>query len=140
MKDLATVFIVVLLTFICSLAIFTGNARLPAAVIMIPPVILIQPLLAGVNTALHLIYAARGRIRLAALPVMWASCIVPLYIYCYCINMFGGLLGLGFTFIVYGLFTVLPVFVISSLTSAVSYYRRVDRMSNPGSPSDNDGT
>lgn len=52
MKDLATVFIVVLLTFICSLAIFRYILLIAEMIIIIPLVLI------GVNTVLHIKYAA----------------------------------------------------------------------------------
>lgn len=117
MKDLATVFIVVLLTFICSLAIFRYILLIAEMIIIIPLVLI------GVNTVLHIKYAARGRISLALLPVAWAFCIAPLYICCY-IAANSRASEKTIAFLVLSFVALAPVFMVSLLTSAVSRWRK----------------
>lgn len=115
MKDSAISFVAVLLTFICSLTIFAEYA--PGAEMIVPLALI------GVNTALHLVYATRRRISLALLPAAWASCVAPLYIYCYSIDHYS-LYDKRFAFIVLGVIALAPVFAVSLLTSIVSGFMR----------------
>lgn len=131
MKDFLTALIVVVFTYICSLTIVI-QAGVPGSII---PVALAQIF---VNSALHSQLCAKGRISAAALPAAWALCVIPLYIYSFHIDRFSGFFGRDFTFMVLGFFTLLPIFAVSALTSAVSCYRRGRAASKQESPLDND--
>lgn len=130
MNNLAAVFIIVLLSFVCSLSIF--RYILPTTeMMMIMPLILI-----GVNIVLHFIYAARRRVSLAALPAAWASCIGPLYIYCYSIEHYR-LNEKRFAFLVLLFVMWAPVLAASLITSAIGYCVRRYGVSKSGGPSNN---
>lgn len=131
MKDFLTALLVVALTYICSLAIVV-SANAPGPII---PVALAQIF---VNSVLHTQLCAKGRIHSAALPAAWALCVVSLYIYSFHIDRYSGFFGRGFTFMALGFFTLLPVFAVSLLTSAVGRYRRGRAASRQDSPNDND--
>lgn len=131
MKNFLTALFAIALTYICSLAIVV-SANAPGPII---PAALAQIF---VNSVLHTQLCAKGRIHLAALPASWALCVVPLYIYSFHIDRYSGFFGGGFTFQVLGFFTLLPVFAVSLLTSAVSGYRRGRAASRQDSRSGDD--
>lgn len=126
MKNLLAIFIV-LVVYTC--ALFVNAPEL------IHITVLVEIL---VNFVLHFTLSAKNKIHLAALPAAWALCCIPL---CYFVFRFPWLGNFPilekFIFMVYGGVTVLPIFVISSLTSAVSYCRRRYRMSKSGGFSNN---
>lgn len=80
----------------------------------------------AVNTILHYSFCGKGAVAPFALPLMWASCILPLYIYCFHVtNSFSSLADRKFLFTLLGRGTLLPVLVLSTLTAAGYYVRRM---------------
>lgn len=79
---------------------------------------------AGTNTFLHITFCRSGRVAPFALPLMWISCIFPLYIYCNFLMPRGVFFGRDFAFIVYGLCILAPAIVISLITALISFLTR----------------
>lgn len=73
------------------------------------------------NTVLHISFCVRGRVAPFALPLMWAFCVLPLYVYCEHIMPTAGFFGRGFAFVVYGLCVLAPALLISILTCTLFY-------------------
>lgn len=73
----------------------------------------------AVNTILHYSFCRKGAVAPFALPLMWTSCILPLYIYCFHITSEVRTLLHGVVFFTFlGFCTLLPVIVISTLTAS----------------------
>lgn len=80
----------------------------------------------AVNTILHYSFCGKGEVASFALPLMWASCVLPLYVYCFHVtNNFSSPADRKFLFVLLGRGTLLPILVISTLTTAGYYLTRM---------------
>lgn len=78
------------------------------------------------NFVFHFMWRAKNKIYLATLPAAWALCVIPLSMFAFCfpwLDDFPPIPG-SYIFMMFGGITVLPIFIISLLTSAVSYFMR----------------
>lgn len=73
------------------------------------------------NTFLHFAFCVSGKVAPFALPLMWAFCIFPLYVYCQYIMRSAGFLGRSFAFVVLGLCALAPALAISIFTCVIFY-------------------
>lgn len=77
------------------------------------------------NFVLHFVWCAKNKISLATLPSAWALCIIPLYMFAFHFPWVDDFpIPDSYIFMLFGGVTVLPILIISSLTSAFSYYMR----------------
>lgn len=78
------------------------------------------------NFVLHFMWCTKYKIHLATLPAAWALCVIPLYLFAFCfpwLDDFPPIPG-SYIFMLFGGITILPIFIVSLLTSAISFYMR----------------
>lgn len=73
------------------------------------------------NTILHFAFCRSGKVAPFALPLMWVSCILPLYVYCFSAMTSSGFFGPDFIFVAIGLFSLAPALAISIFTCVIFY-------------------
>lgn len=96
----------------CAGVVFSGFAD------DLPGIIFVSILLIMMNFILHMLLCVSGKIAWYALPFWWAACVFPLYIASYHI-ISPSFFGRDFTFIILGMFTLLPPLAVSLLISLI---------------------
>lgn len=84
----------------------------------------------AVNTLLHFTFCKGGKVVPFALPLMWASCVLTMNIYCTQILRIPSLLEGGLGSVLLGMFVLAPALLISFMTALIFFLTR--KFQKPG--------
>lgn len=73
------------------------------------------------KTLLHFTFCRSGMVAPFALPLMWVSCLLPLYIYCFEVMSVTGFGSRVLVFATLGFFALAPAIIISFITALIFF-------------------